>query len=173
MEEFLEVVNERGEVIKTLPRSVIHGDPSLMHRVVHVLVFNEHDELLLQKRSMNKDVAPGKWDTSVGGHIEAEESISGALAREMKEELGITAFIEPEFLYTYINSNPYETELVHTYSYVNSEEIRFNKDEIDEVRPWVMDDILENLGRGIFSDNFEHEIKTYIKFKDRPKDKKT
>jgi hypothetical protein len=91
----------------------------------------------------------------------------------MKEELGITAFIEPEFLYTYINSNPYETELVHTYSYVNSEEIRFNKDEIDEVRPWVMDDILENLGRGIFSDNFEHEIKTYIKFKDRPKDKKT
>jgi isopentenyldiphosphate isomerase len=166
MEEFLEVVNELGEAVKTLPRSVIHGDPSLMHRVVHVLVFNQRGELLLQKRSMNKDVAPGKWDTSVGGHIEAGETISEALNREMKEELGITAS-EPEFLYTYIHSNPYETELVYTYSYINSEEIRFNKDEIDAVRPWVMDEIVENLGKGIFSDNFEHEIKTYIEFKGR------
>lgn len=172
MEEFLEVVNERGEVIKTLPRSVIHGDPSLMHRVVHVLVFNQHGELLLQKRSMNKDVAPGKWDTSVGGHVEAGETISWALMREMKEELGITALFEPEFLYTYIHSNPYETEFVHTYSYVNSEEIRFNEDEIEEVRPWVMDDIMENLGKGIFSDNFEHEIKTYIGFKGGSNNKK-
>jgi len=172
MEEFLEVVNEIGEVIKTLPRSVIHGDPTLMHRVVHVLVFNQHGELLLQKRSMNKDVAPGKWDTSVGGHVEAGETISGALAREMKEELGITAFVGPEFLYTYIHSNPYETELVHTYSYVNSEEILFNKDEIDEVRPWVMSDIADNLGKGIFSDNFEHEIKTYLEFKGRSNNNK-
>lgn len=172
MEEFLEVVNELGEVIKTLPRSVIHGDPTLMHRVVHVLVFNQHGELLLQKRSMNKDVAPGKWDTSVGGHIEAGETISGALAREMKEELGINAFVEPEFLYTYIHSNPYETELVHTYSYVNSEEVLFSRDEIDEVRPWVMSDIADNLGKGIFSDNFEHEIKTYLKFKGRSNNNK-
>jgi len=171
MEEFLDVVNERGEVIKTLPRSVIHGNPSLMHRVVHVLVFNQKGELLLQKRSMNKDVAPGKWDTSVGGHVEAGETISGALNREMQEELGITAS-EPEFLYTYIHSNPYETELVQTYSYVNSEEIRFNKDEIDEVRPWIMNDIVENLGKGIFSDNFEHEINIYMQLKGRLNNKK-
>ncbi len=171
MEEFLEVVNERGEVIKTLPRSVIHGDPSLMHRVVHVLVFNQHGELLLQKRSMNKDVAPGKWDTSVGGHIEAGETIPEALKREMKEELGIIAS-EPEFLYTYIHSNPYETELVYTYSCVSSSRIRFNTDEIDEVRPWVMSDIADNLGKGIFSDNFEHEIKTYLEFKGRSNNSK-
>jgi isopentenyldiphosphate isomerase len=164
MEEFLEVVNERGEVINTLPRSVIHGNPSLMHRVVHVLVFSTDGALFLQKRSMNKDVAPGKWDTSVGGHINSGETVSEAVNREMREELGISA-LKPEFLYTYIHSNPYETELVYTFSYVNAEEIKFNKDEIDEVRRWSMNDIMENLGKGIFSDNFEHEIGIYMKFK--------
>lgn len=160
-EELLEVVNEHGDTIKTLPRSVIHGDPSLMHRVVHVLVFNGNGDLLLQKRSMNKDVAPGKWDTSVGGHVNAGETINEALSREMEEELGITVCV-PEFLYTYIHSNPYETELVYTHSCVHPGEIKFNKDEIDEVRFWCIDEIIKNIAMGIFSDNFEHEIKTYF-----------
>jgi len=153
MEELLDVVNEKGEVIDTLPRSVIHGNPSLMHKVVHVLVFNKEGELLLQKRSMNKDVAPGKWDTSVGGHVDHSETSIGAAKREMEEELGVTE-CEPEFLYTYIHSNPYETELVHTSLCVYSGEIKFNKEEIDEVSSWSLAGIKQNLGKGIFSDNF-------------------
>ena len=164
MEELLEVVNEHGEILKTLPRSVIHGDPSLMHRVVHVLVFNDQGEFLLQKRSMNKDVAPGKWDTSVGGHVNAGETILEALKREMEEELGIT-ICDTHFLYTYIHSNPYESELVYTHSCISSDKISFNKDEIDEVRFWSVDEIGQNMGKGIFSDNFEHEFKTYMKFR--------
>lgn len=164
-EELLDVVNDRGEVIKTLPRSVIHGNPALMHRVVHVLVFNEKGELLLQKRSMNKDVAPGKWDTSVGGHVDAGETILAAVRREMEEELGVST-CGPEFLYTYIHSNPYETEIVYTHSCIHAGEIKFHQGEIDEVRFWGIDEIRENIGKGIFSDNFEHEIETYMKFKD-------
>ncbi len=156
-EELLEVVNERGEVIKTLPRSVIHGNPLLMHRVVHVLVFNKDGGLLLQKRSMNKDVAPGKWDTSVGGHVNSGETIEEAVRREMEEELGITS-CGLKFLYSYIHSNPYETELVYTYSCIYAGEIKFNQDEIDEVRFWGIDEIRGNTGKGIFSDNFEDEF---------------
>ena len=102
-EEFLDVVTEKGEVIKTLPRSRIHGDPSLLHKVVHVLVFNSKGELILQKRSMIKDVAPGKWDTSVGGHVNAGETLKDAVMREMEEELGINEGV-PEYLYSYIHS---------------------------------------------------------------------
>lgn len=160
--ELLAVVNSRGEIIKTLPRSEIHGNPLLMHRVVHVLVFNSKGELLLQKRSMNKDVAAGKWDTSVGGHVNSGESIDEAVKREMEEELGITSS-DLDFLYTYIHSNEYETELVYTYSCLHDGEVNFQKDEIDEVRPWGMEEIKRNLGNGTLSDNFEHEIQTYIR----------
>ncbi len=160
-EELLEVVTEKGDVINILPRSEIHGNPSLLHRVAHVLVFNGEGALLLQKRLMHKDVAPGKWDTSVGGHVNAGEGLYDAVRREMKEEIGITACVL-EFLYKYIHSNPYETEVVYTYTCIYDGEIYFNKDEIDEVRFWKMDEIEENIGEGIFSDNFEHEFRTYM-----------
>ncbi|MBI4688612.1 MAG: NUDIX domain-containing protein [Nitrospirae bacterium] len=165
-EELLDVVTESGKIIRTLPRSEIHGNPSLMHRVVHVLVFNGEGGLLLQKRSMNKDVAPGRWDTSVGGHINHGETIEEALRREMEEELGIVvndkgSLSMPEFLYTYIHSNPYETELVYTFAYTYDGEPLFNREEIDEVRPWSIEEIDKTIGKGVLSDNFEHEFAMY------------
>ena len=162
-EEFLEVVNHKGEVINILPRTTIHGNPSLIHRVVHVLVFNSRGELLLQKRSMNKDVAPGRWDTSVGGHLNpGEDPLSGAL-REMKEELGIVVE-EPKFLYTYIHTNSYETELVYTYSCLcEGSLICFNPVEIDEIKFWSAEEINEHMGKRILSDNFEQEILNYVR----------
>jgi len=161
-EEHLDVVNESGETIDTLTRSEIHGNPELLHMVVHVLVFNAKGELLLQKRSMDKDVAPGRWDTSVGGHVNAGEGLADAVMRETEEELGIKT-CNPLFLYTYIHSNDYEAELVHTYKCVYDGEIEFQQDEIDEVRPWDLDEIQGTIGKGILSDNFEHEIETYLK----------
>lgn len=160
-EEHLEIVNEKGEVIGLAPRSEIHGNPSLIHRVVHVLVFNPEGELLLQKRSLNKDVAPGRWDTSVGGHVGIGEELSLSAMREMEEELGITNR-EIEYLYSYIHSNPYETELVSTYRCIYQGRILFNRDEIDEVRFWSLEEIREVTGKEILSDNFEDEIKTYL-----------
>ena len=167
-EELLEVVNANGEVIRILPRSEIHGNPSLIHRVVHVLMFNKKGELLLQKRSMNKDVAPGKWDTSVGGHVNPGETLDKAVQREMEEELGIISS-DLKFLYSYMHSNPYETELVYTYSCSYDGEIFFNRDEIDEVKTWSKEEIKKNIGNKIFSDNFEHEIGMYIEFRDSKK----
>ncbi len=163
-DELLDVVNEKGEIIRTVSRSEVHGNPSLIHRVVHVLVFNSDGKLLLQKRSLNKDVAAGKWDTSVGGHVNAGESLHDAVLRETEEELGIPA-CTPHFLYSYTHSNPFETELVYTYSCVYDEKIKFQSEEIDEVRPWSMEEINTNIGSGILSDNFEHEIKMYLEFK--------
>jgi isopentenyldiphosphate isomerase len=160
-DEYLEIVNEKGEIIGSAQRSEIHGNPSLMHKVVHVLVFNMKGDLLLQRRSQNKDVAPGKWDTSVGGHVGAGEDLLGSCKREMQEELGITK-IEPEYLYSYIHRNNYESELVSTYRCVYDGEISHNTTEIDEIRFWKIQEIKEAIGQKIFSDNFEDEFRNYM-----------
>ena len=69
LDELLEIVNEDDEVVGLAPRWQCHSDPAFMHRTVHVLIFTSKSNLVLQLRSMTKDIAPGKWDTSVGGHV--------------------------------------------------------------------------------------------------------
>lgn len=160
-EEYLEIVNKDGEIIGVAARSEVHGNPAMMHRVVHVLVFNPEGKLLLQKRSMDKDVAPGKWDTSVGGHVNAGEDILSSAKREMEEELGVVPQ-ELEYLYAYIHSNPYETELVNTYRCTYDGEISFNRKEIDEVRFWKLEEVRQAVGNGSLSANFEDEFRIYI-----------
>ncbi len=159
-EEILEIINERGEVVGSAARSEIHGNPSLMHRVVHVLVFNGKGELLLQKRSMSKDVAPGRWDTSVGGHVELGESIEEAARRELLEELGVSA--EPRFLYSYVHSNDYETEMVFTYGCVHEGPFKFNREEIDVVRFLRLEEVQATSMGFVLSDNFKQELETYL-----------
>jgi hypothetical protein len=61
-----------------------------------------------------------------------------------------------------MHSNPYESELVFTYSCVYEGKVTFNREEIDEVRFWSIGEIEEHLGRKVFSDNFEQEIATYM-----------
>ena len=161
-DEILEVVDEKGYVLKLVKRSEIHSDPSLLHRVVHVLLFDKKGRLLLQKRSLNKDVAPGKWDTSVGGHVNPGEDILEAARREMKEELGISG-CRLDYLYAYQFSNHIESELVSSFSCIYSGKFLFNKDEIDEIAFWDIKKIKENLGNNVFSGHFEKEISVFFK----------
>jgi len=160
-EEILEIVDKQGQVTGSARRSVLHSDPSLIHRVVHVLVFNNNRDLLIQKRSMNKDVAPGKWDTSVGGHINPGEDPLAAAQREMMEELGITGPVPLEFLYTYLFTNHCESELVSSFRCVYDGAIAFNRDEIDEVQWWNLNRIEGAIGTGVFSSHFEKEMQEY------------
>lgn len=160
-DEMLEVVDPDGRVLRLARRSEIHGNPSLIHRVVHVLVFDTNGRLLLQKRSQTKDVAPGKWDTSVGGHVSPGEDIEAAAFREMKEELGISA-CNLTFLYSYIFSDARETELVNTFSCVHDGPFHHDSDEIETIEFRELNEIEEDLGSGLFSRHFEREIRTYL-----------
>jgi len=160
--ELLEVVDKDGTVIGLAERSELHHNPSLIHRVVHVLIFNKEGDLLLQKRSFKKDIEPGKWDTSVGGHINPGEVDRNAAEREMKEELGAEG-CAMVFLYTYLFSNERESELVSTFSCVYEDDINFNGEEIDEVRYWNLEEIRETIGKGTFSSHFEEEIQRYLR----------
>ena len=161
-EEWFPVVDKDGNEILQAPRSRCHdGISRLLHPVVHLHLFNDKGELFLQKRAMTKDLLPGKWDTSVGGHIRPGEKTEDALRRETEEELGI---ISPEFQFIkkYIWESPLERELVYSFRGCSSEEPAINRDEIDEGRFWSAEEILTHTGKGIFTPNFEYEFKMLL-----------
>lgn len=97
-EEVFDVVNERDEVTGRAPRSEVHRR-GLLHRAVHVLVFNGRGEVFLQKRSMLKDCFPGTWDSSAAGHLDAGEEYDACAVRELCEELGLTPAAPPRRLF--------------------------------------------------------------------------
>jgi 16S rRNA (adenine1518-N6/adenine1519-N6)-dimethyltransferase len=87
-DEELPVVDQTDHILRHAPRSEVHGN-NLVHRAVHVFVFNGHGELYLQKRSRTKDRHPLLWDSSAAGHVGAGEEYDAAARREVSEELGI------------------------------------------------------------------------------------
>jgi isopentenyl-diphosphate delta-isomerase type 1 len=97
-EEIFDVVDERDEVIGQRTRREVHA-LKLLHRAVHVLVFNNRGELFLQKRSMLKDCFPGCWDSSASGHLDAGEDYDACAVREAREELGVELKATPERLF--------------------------------------------------------------------------
>ncbi|GGK06790.1 NUDIX hydrolase [Parabacteroides faecis] len=157
-EEWFPLVNEEGETIGKATRRECHSGSKQLHPVIHLHIFNEVGELYLQKRSMNKDIQPGKWDTAVGGHIDYGETVEEALRREVREELGITEFT-PQFMTRYIFESTIEKELVNTFRTVYNGEIQPDTEELDGGRFWLMEDIKTNLGKNVFTPNFEQEFR--------------
>ena len=157
-EEIFEIVNGEDEVIGCAPRKECHGNPSLTHRVAHVLVHNTAGELLLQKRSQSKFIQPGRWDTSVGGHLEPGEGYEQAALRELNEELGITD-VPVRFLRKYFMRNEIESECVATFLVQWEGQVHFNEAEIEEVRFFSTDEIEKKIGSGAFTPNFEKEYR--------------
>ena len=92
--EILDIVDENGMPTgKRADRSDVH-EQGLRHRTAHVWVVRtdgDRAELLLQKRTENKESFPGCYDTSSAGHIPAGEEPAESAVRELSEELGIDA----------------------------------------------------------------------------------
>ena len=87
-QELIAVVDENDQFIENQPRNKVH-QLGLRHRAVHILVFNDDQQLFLQKRSLSKDINAGLWDTSAAGHVDAGESYDTCAHRETIEELGV------------------------------------------------------------------------------------
>jgi isopentenyldiphosphate isomerase len=129
-DEIFDVVNERDEVVGRRPRSEVH-ELGLMHRAVHVLVFNARGQVFLQKRSLTKDRQPGLWDSSGSGHLAAGEDYDRCAVRELREEIGLELKAPPRRLFKLPASA--ETDQEHVWVYRCSAEGPFtlDRDEIE------------------------------------------
>ena len=132
----------------------------LLHPVVHMHIVDPEGRIYLQKRSVDKDIQPGRWDTAVGGHVDFNESVKDALRREAREELGIE--IDNYFhLVTYEFTSEREHELINAYCMVVNPDTfspTIDKNEISEAKFWSLDEIEQVKGTGILTPNFESEF---------------
>jgi isopentenyl-diphosphate delta-isomerase type 1 len=139
--EILDVVDENDNVIAQKTRGKIHAE-GLMHRAVHILVFNSQGELFLQKRSMSKDEQPGKWDSSAAGHVDSGEAYLDCARREITEELGILVERPFDQLFKLPASLLTGNEHCMVYRYCHDDPMVLNPEEIDDglwISPAAMD----------------------------------
>jgi isopentenyldiphosphate isomerase/intracellular septation protein A len=162
--EMLPLIDEAGKVLGVVSRSECHKGPGKLHPVVHLQIVDGRGSMYLQKRASDKDIQPGMWDSAVGGHVSAGEDLDSALARELREELGVTklaieasgASIEPILRYRWDSDR--ESELVFSFMATYGGPFSPDGKEVEEGRFWSFDDIRANLGMGVFTPNFEHEF---------------
>lgn len=159
--EFFDICNEQGEPTgKTVSRDEAHRD-GFLHRTSHVWILREKDgrqQVLLQKRSMEKDSYPGLYDTSSAGHIPAGEEPLPSALRELEEELGIRA--SEEHL-TYIGSfriqyqevfhgRPFhDNEYIYVYLYrepVEIEDLTFQESEVEDAAWFDLSELRAEIG---------------------------
>ena len=160
MAEYFDIYDEAGNRIGRALRSECHGNPALLHHTSHVVIFHPDGErLLLQKRSRNKDIQPGKWDTAVGGHVDCGEDYLTAARRELREELGVSEFPgELRYLFDSKIRNSIESEDVRVYGLTFAGPFRFQTEEIDEIRFWTKEELADLENRKLFTPNLVSEL---------------
>lgn len=156
-EELVPLVDEQGKIIGQAPRSQVHNGSKLLHPVVHLHVLNPNKNILLQKRPMSKQIQPGRWDTSVGGHISAGETLEKALQKEAFEEIGLVGF-SAKLQKVYRWESEVEAELVYLFTTFDFKNVKVQSDEVEEIRFWTKNQIEKQIGQGIFTTNFEYEF---------------
>ena len=147
--ELFDVIDSKGNPAgQIVSREKAHAE-GIPHRTAHIWIVRKKEgrvQILLQKRSQNKDSFPGKFDTSSAGHIQAgDEPLESAL-RELKEELGISATPEQlHFAGTFPISFAKEfhgkmfrdEEIAFVYIYdhpVEIDRLTLQKEEVEEVQ---------------------------------------
>lgn len=153
MEEFFDVLNEKGEYTgKIETREKCHKE-GLWHKAVTAFIINSKGQVLLQKRSANKRLWPNTWDITAGGHVLAGEFGFQAIIRECKEELGLELNRKDiTFIGSSISSNikaDIKNNHFNEYYIINKEideaKIKLQEEEVSEVK-WVdKNEIIEKI----------------------------
>ena len=160
--EYLDIVDETGRPTgKTVSREIAHRD-GVRHRTAHVWVVRKSGkgfDVLLQKRSMEKESFPGLYDTSSAGHIPAGEEPLPSALRELSEELGIDAKPEElEYAGTFhiqyekmfhgrlFRDNEVTTVFVCTRP-VEIGDLTLQPSEVDEARWFDLDEVWDEIRR--------------------------
>ncbi len=89
MDELVDILDSEGNFTgQTAMKSEAHKH-GLFHPTVHVWLYTNNGQVLIQQRGKEKDTHPLLWDVSVAGHIGSGEDYETSAIREVSEEIGL------------------------------------------------------------------------------------
>lgn len=144
VDELVDKIDSEGNVIGTIMKHIAHKE-GILHRTVHVWIYNSKGQILVQKRSRDKEIYPDRLDISAAGHIGAGESTRIGALREMEEEIGITAnendliFIASKENRAEISKDIIDHELRYIYLYEwdgEIDELKLQAEEVEYIE-WI------------------------------------
>lgn len=162
--ELLDIVDENGiPTGKTIDRETAHAQ-GIRHRTAHVWIVRRRAgrlQILLQKRSDDKDSFPGCYDISSAGHIPAGVDFIPSAIRELQEELGCSAE-EEQFIRcgqrTIVYDQIFHGKPFHDRQVSNiyalwmdkePEEFVLQKEEVSEVRWFDFEDCVQKVSANL------------------------
>jgi len=171
--EVFDVVNKHDHVVGRRFRADVHR-LGLMHRAVHVLVFNAKGHLYLQKRSHHKDTFPGAWDSSASGHLGTGETYDPCALRELHEEIGVVPKRAPQRLFKVDACVETGQEFVWVYTLLHDGPFRINPAEVEFASFFRAEDVDRWMAERPrdFADAFRLIWKWYRHGRPKPKPKK-
>lgn len=114
--EYIDVLDENGNKTNIVRNKQLIYKKGDWHRTVHVWIINSKNELLIQKRAVDKETFAGLWAISVAGHVRSGEDSLDAAIREIKEEIDMD--INPnqlEFLFSLKRKQPCQAGILNVH----------------------------------------------------------
>ncbi len=132
-DEPLILVDSHDSIIGHATKEHCHSGDGILHRAFSIFIFNSKNELLLQKRSAEKQLWPLFWSNSVCSHPRKGESCTEAVKRRLLDEVGL--HLPVEFLFKFQYQANYkqlgsENELCSVYAGKTDESPIVNNHEI-------------------------------------------
>lgn len=145
-EEILDLVNEDDQIIGEVIRKNANSNPKLIHREIAVIVVDDKNRILLQKRSEYKTVNPGMWSVTAG-HVLKGEDLFVTAHSELQEELGFDT--ELVFIKKVLHKYKWETHFMSYFlgSY-NGEKIKIETSQASEIRFFAKKELEDFIKKG-------------------------
>ena len=85
----VELVDARGTTLGECPVEEAHQPPGRLHRAFSIMLFDERDRVLLQRRALSKSRFPGLWANTCCSHPAAGEDVAESAVKRLDEEMGL------------------------------------------------------------------------------------
>lgn len=134
-EEIIYVVNEKDQFVRKATRKEVREN-ALLHRAARVIIINNENKFLIQKRSKTKDINPGLWDMGIAETVSEGDSYESTAMRGLLEELGIIRLSNIQMMHSVIFKLKYISQnhnvLCKVYLLTYSGKIELQAEEVDE-----------------------------------------